>query len=185
MKLPATIDERRALRGLVRHARRCDKGRAGRLGKRWWARPGAQHRELVGIQLGGRRSATERRRCVWCGDETEPRRRWHDGCVVAYLVASGKVRYAVNGETFVSGPCEVCGRPGTEIDHRDSLAAAARSGSWRRRIRAFTRGNLRPLCRECHVAKTRRDRREQADLASPQMVLSGVQMVIPGVEVGA
>ena len=127
---------------------------------------------------------------MWCGDGTEPRRRWHDGCVVAYLVARGQVRHAGGGRRFVVGPCKGwddtgCGQPGTEIDHRDSLGAAARSGSWRRRIRAFTLGNLRPLCRECHAAKTRRDRREQADLASPQMVLSGVQMVIPGVEVGA
>ena len=97
-------------------------------------------------------------------------------CTKAYKLYP--IRDKIKELSLIKGArcCEECGATsGIEIDHRDSLGAAARSGSWRRLIRAYTYGNLRRLCRECHTAKTRRDRREQAALASPQMLLPGLE----------
>ena len=57
--------------------------------------------------------------------------------------------------------CEECGEPWwDEIDHRIALSIARkmRAAGDRRWWRAWTPGNLRPLCRKCHAAKTRGDR---------------------------
>ena len=176
MTVPATINERRALRGLVRHARRARaRSLSGDPRSLSCPPPPGRARRLVS-QLSAWRKPSGT--CLWCGDPTGPRRCWwHRPCVTAYLVARGEVT-GPGGMSLIKGArcCEECGATsGIEIDHRDSLGAAARSGSWRRLIRAYTYGNLRRLCRECHTAKTRRDRREQAALASPQMLLPGLE----------
>ena len=184
MKVPATIDERRALRGLVRHARRVRaRSLSGDPRSLSCPPPPGRGRRLV-YQVSAWKKPVGT--CVWCGDPTGPRRWWHRRCADVYIVARGQVRTPEGAPSLLDAPCEICGRPGTETDHRDSLGSAARSGSWRRLIRAYTHGNLRRLCRECHATKTRRDRceqaaltrgdrREQADLASPQMVLPGLE----------
>ena len=154
MKLPATLDERRALRGLVRHARRTQARYPGSSGR---------NRRLV-YQLTAYKKT--RGTCLWCGDPTGPPRRcWHQSCATAYLVARGEVSDPSTTPVISrEDRCTECGDPAREIDHRDSLGAASRSGSWRRLIRAYTVTNLRWLCRDCHASKTRRDRREQAEL---------------------
>ena len=159
VKVPESVEDRRVLKGLVRNARQRERYRA-RIGLREW-----EPRELVG-HLRGKAEG----RCLWCREPVEkPRTRWHTPCAVAYLIARGEVRHAGGGPFFVEGDCVECGLMGTEVDHVDSLGAAARSGSWRRRMRAFTIGNLRSLCRLCHVQKTATDRREQREQDSPQM----------------
>ncbi len=92
--------------------------------------------------------------CCWCGLTVRPPARyWHLDCVDQYR--------AMRGESVVpTGPrvCELCGEPGQEIDHRVAISVARKNGP-REYVRAFLLENLRWLCRACHVAKTRSDRR--------------------------
>ena len=159
VKVPESVEDRRVLTGLVRNARGYERARIKRGLVEWPAR------ELVG-HLRGKAAG----KCLWCREPVDkPRTRWHRPCAVAYLIARGEVRHAGGGPFFVEGDCVECGLCGTEVDHIDSLGAAARSGSWRRRIRAFTVGNLRSVCRLCHQQKTAADRQEQRELVDPQI----------------
>ena len=53
--------------------------------------------------------------------------------------------------------CEICAGPSSEIDHRLAINVARAMGPAALR-RAFVQKNLRWLCRECHLRKTRFDR---------------------------
>ena len=48
-----------------------------------------------------------------------------------------------------SGLCEICARPGDEVDH---LIPVAKGGTW-------ARENLWLLCESCHDAKSKKERR--------------------------
>ena len=52
--------------------------------------------------------------------------------------------------------CEVCAGPSAELDHRLAINVARAMGPAALR-RAFVQENLRWLCRECHLRKTRFD----------------------------
>ena len=52
--------------------------------------------------------------------------------------------------------CEICAGPSDEIDHRLAINVARALGPEALR-RAFVQENLRWLCRECHIRKTRFD----------------------------
>ena len=53
--------------------------------------------------------------------------------------------------------CEVCAGPSAELDHQLAINVARAMGPAALR-RAFVQENLRWLCRECHLSKTRFDR---------------------------
>ena len=99
--------------------------------------------------------------CKWCQQPCERRRMWHSECAKAYLVAKGLVVHAGTSRPLIKYTgCEECGSKAMEIDHRVALSVA-----WERMLTgdrrwwaAWTIGNLRWLCRECHVTKTRDDR---------------------------
>ena len=66
--------------------------------------------------------------------------------------------------------CAECGDGYSDVDHTVALSVAhehRRAGA-RRWWRAWTPGNLRPLCHVCHAQKTGADRRELSRLRSPQ-----------------
>jgi 5-methylcytosine-specific restriction enzyme A len=50
-----------------------------------------------------------------------------------------------------NGLCEICGAPGTEVDHRVALALGGRFED---------PNNLQLLCRRCHARKTGQDAKE-------------------------
>ena len=160
----------RQLRGVVRHV--LPRVRGGR----------TSTRDPMGASFWGRKKTY--RVCCWCSPSVEPPARyWHQDCVLQYR--------AMRGESVLpTGPriCEVCGEPGQEIDHRVAIAVARKSGP-REYVRAFLLENLRWLCRACHAAKTRADRRaimpeplERATTApqKPASVLAGA--LLPGFE---
>ena len=118
--------------------------------------------------------------CWWCKQPCDGRRVWHDDCFIAYGVASGSVYHQNSSLRYVTGDCRVCGGfMDIETDHLISLAVACeykkhgRKGWWK----AWTLNNLRPLCRLCHVAKTKNDRqllsywRKQALLNNQELSL--------------
>ena len=53
--------------------------------------------------------------------------------------------------------CEICAVPSDELDHRLAINVARALGPEALR-RAFVQENLRWLCRDCHLRKTRFDR---------------------------
>ena len=53
--------------------------------------------------------------------------------------------------------CEICAGPSDELDHRLAIDVARALGTGALR-RAFVQENLRWLCRDCHLGKTRFDR---------------------------
>ena len=117
--------------------------------------------------------------CVWCGRPTSTKRStWHAHCATAYQIAKGQTmafgsplisRYKPGVkrkrwmETADYVECEICGKPGAEIDHRVSLAVAHALGR-RAELRAYQIDNLRWLCHDCHLVKTAADRRALASL---------------------
>ena len=95
--------------------------------------------------------------CLWCELPTEPRRRWHPECANQYTAARGQTRN-LYGDLLEPGPCESCGAPGREIDHRLALSIGRALG-YRWHVRAHLLSNLRWLCTACHAEKTTEDRR--------------------------
>lgn len=133
----ATLMRNRRLRGLAIHHRRHPSKHARRLilrTARW------RHPAVRGI-------------CRWCGDKTATiDLTWHRYCLDAYYVASGQ-KPAELQRTM----CEICAGPSDELDHRLAINVARALGPEALR-RAFVQENLRWLCRECHLRKTRFDR---------------------------
>ena len=133
----ARLVRRRRLRGLAIHHRRHPSKHARRLilrTARWGDPP------VRGV-------------CRWCGDLTATiDLTWHLYCLDAYRVASGQKP----SELQVT-MCEGCGGAADELDHRLAINVARALGPATLR-RAFTQENLRWLCRECHLRKTRFDR---------------------------
>ena len=136
--------------------------------------------------------------CRWCGQPTKTlRHQWHKDCIAWYLTATGSVkppdgrvhkgplwshtRWDEWGEDWdgkkrrkkVTLCCECKTEPYTEIDHILALSIAweLRKRGDRRWWRAWTPGNLRPLCHECHNLKTREDRGELSRLQKGQLKL--------------
>lgn len=134
-------------------------------------------------------SVKRSRSCIWCFQPLDgAARRWHPECVRWYLVARGQVVQAGGGRYLIDpGPCDRCGKDpieedglndigerrdpqhlmriyGFEVDHRLalSIARANRDDGDPDWWRAWTPGNLRWLCHECHGEKTRDDRRDLA-----------------------
>ena len=128
-------------------------------------------------------------------DKTK-RHQWHKDCVAWFLAATGSVK-PPDGRVH-KGPlwshtrwdewvdwndkkrrkkvtlcCECKKEPYTEIDHILALSIAweLRKRGDRRWWRAWTPGNLRPLCHECHRLKTREDRAELSRLQKGQLKL--------------
>lgn len=134
-----------ALRGMVRHFRR--------VYARAYA-PETFARDWVGPLW-----ATNRHygRCVWCDQPCESRKRWHPECARQYVAARGQT-VSLYGPLLEAGPCEGCGAPGREVDHRLALSVAHALG-YRWHIRAHLLQNLRWLCTKCHNVKTAEDRR--------------------------
>ena len=145
---PCPYPRTRALRGLLRRVRDGSVAPHGRV--------------LVGVVASRGKPV---RTCVWCGTGCGPGRRWHDDCVVAYLVARGATTHVGTGVPLI--PYRVCAECGAdarcEVDHDVALSVARERGV-ERWWRAWTVGNLRALCPGCHRAKTRRDRRLLAQL---------------------
>ena len=93
-------------------------------------------------------------RCRWCYENTSTlKRRWHSYCLTAYWIASGQ-----KPDEIQHTLCEICGNIATELDHRLSIVVARTLGRGAL-LRAFSPGNLRWLCKDCHRGKTRQDRR--------------------------
>lgn len=133
----ATLIRRRRLRGLAIHHRRHLSKHARRLILRTarWKEPAVR-----GI-------------CRWCGDPAATiDLTWHRYCLDAYYVASGQ-RPSELQRTM----CEICAGPSDELDRRLAINVARALGPEALR-RAFVQENLRWLCRECHLRKTRFDR---------------------------
>ena len=135
--------------------------------------------------------------CRWCRQPTENIRKfWHKDCIAWYLTATGSVK-PPDGRVH-KGPlwenteweeyedwegkkrrrkvtlcCECKTEPYSEIDHIKALSIAweLRKRGDRRWWRAWTPGNLRPLCHECHNLKTREDRGELSRLQKGQLKL--------------
>lgn len=97
--------------------------------------------------------------CRWCGQQADtPRRRWHDACVDAYAAAQGLTRRQDGTPLLPPGRCELCDAKGTQIDHRLALACAwEEAADLRTAFMAWSIGNLRRLCDQCHKAKTHAD----------------------------
>ena len=135
----ATLVRRRRMRGLVIHHRRHPSKHARRLVlrvARWGGDPAVR-----GI-------------CRWCGDRTATiDLTWHRYCLDAYRVASGQKPTELQRTM-----CETCAGPSDEIDHWLAINVARALGPEALR-RAFVQENLRWLCRDCHLRKTRFDRR--------------------------
>ena len=94
-------------------------------------------------------------------------KRWRQ----SYAHHNAKAR-AARGEDIEVPPapdpvaCVECGEPYSEVDHLVALSVAherRRLGDPRWWI-AWTPGNLRPLCHDCHAVKTAADRRELAHM---------------------
>lgn len=135
--------------------------------------------------------------CRWCRQPTENIRKfWHKDCIAWYLSATGSVK-PPDGRVH-KGPlwenftwqeyedwtgkkrrrkvtlcCECKTEPYSEVDHIRALSIAweLRKRGDRRWWRAWTPGNLRPLCHDCHNLKTRTDRRELSRLQKGQLEL--------------
>ena len=105
--------------------------------------------------------------CWWCGLPTDDARRlrWHPDCYRYYACARSKGATVDFSYNYVIQPtgCYLCGKPSSELDHRVALSIAARRGP-RAHARAFLPENLQWLCHECHMEKTRTDRRILANL---------------------
>ena len=118
-------------------------------------------------------SQTGRKRgqCQWCKQPTEPAKLWHKDCAIAYRIAAGNINHA-SGRDFKSGwkRCAICNAGKSiskiEIDHVLALSIAVehKKAGCRKWWKAWTLNNLRPLCRQCHVAKTKSDRQLLAHL---------------------
>lgn len=139
---PTPVDRIRQARGLLRHYRRSEKYRRGCV-------------EDLGKAVRGT--------CVWCGQPADTKRKtWHPHCVAAFQAAKGYTKFVSTLIPYWVGDekakCEMCDRPGEEIDHRLALSIAHRLGR-RAELRAYRIENLRWLCRECHAVKTAADRR--------------------------
>ena len=165
-----TIDERRALRGVVIHVLRKP--------------PRGYGRDWVGslsAPFGSRRDGL----CAWCRQPVpNNRRRWHPICAAFYSAARGLVRHTNTDWPLLPHfhhadgsyrhppgkgpiPCAECGKGYSEIDHELPLAVADEMGlRWSARARLPS--NLRPLCRVCHRQKTKRDRALLAALRKPR-----------------
>ena len=114
---------------------------------------------------------SKRGQCVWCKQPTEPAKKWHKDCAVAYRIAAGNVNH-VGGQNFRREwkRCAICNAGKSisriEIDHVLALSIAAEykkaghKGWWK----AWTLNNLRPLCHTCHAGKTKSDRQLLAQL---------------------
>lgn len=115
---------------------------------------------------------SQRGTCVWCERACDKARAWHTLCVRSYLCARGQTFDLYKDPLVKYGPCEICGGPGDEIDHRLAICVAVREGR-RATLRAFWLDNLRWLCRACHRTKTRRDRKvvRFQDVGSEQLEL--------------
>ena len=120
--------------------------------------------------------------CVWCGQPTRSQRiKWHNDCVQVYAIANGGTVYP-GRSTWLNQPyregwkrhdCQECGAKAYELDHHVALSVAhelrkAGDPAW---WRAWTVGNLRPLCETCHKTKTRKDRRYLSELQKGQIAL--------------
>lgn len=106
------------------------------------------------------RNPIERGRCRWCEQPTRNKRgRWHEDCVLAYSMAMGKqVRTITNEPLLGPGDCVLCGAVGAELDHEVALSVAHATGDEKALLWAYTLDNLRWLCHDCHVVKTKQDR---------------------------
>ena len=145
----------RQLRGVVRHV--LPRVRAGRAtGRDPMGGVGFWHRSRVfGV-------------CRWCGFTVEPpARTWHQDCLLQYSAMRGESVPPEGLET-----CEMCGRPGEEVDHRVAASVARRLGP-RSFVRACLLENLRWLCRPCHRLKTAEDRRFLVPDRPPRKPASG------------
>lgn len=145
----------RPLRGLViRYAERFADGLPPR---------NRYDRDLVGPlppRLRALRDREGNKLCSWCRRSTASRRRnWHETCIRAFFAARGIQHYMNGWPIAVRTPCQECGGPGEELDHRVALSVAWARQDRRALIRAYTLGNLRWLCHDCHTAKTAADRR--------------------------
>ena len=156
---PTGYFKRRAMRGLVARVR------CGAV---------VQDRRLVDTGLGFRRSYKV---CTWCQRPTdEPRRRyWHSECAVWHGASrcsinphtAKKLRnipYSPTREVYeeyfsdYDPSCVQCGSTKLpEIEHELAISVAVALGP-DAIIRAFMPDNLRWMCHDCHVEKTRRDR---------------------------
>jgi 5-methylcytosine-specific restriction protein A len=90
------------------------------------------------------RQSLERARAIEAGRSLYHSKRWRDLRLVV-----------LNAEPL----CRLCVSRGrvsaaTEVDH-----IAAHKGD---AVRFWSRANLQPLCRDCHIAKTREERRQAA-----------------------
>ena len=134
----ATLMRRRRLRGLVIHHR---------------LHPSMHNRRLVLRTQRWGDTPPVRGICRWCGDPAATiDLTWHRYCIDAYRVASGQ-----HPGELQRTMCEVCAGPSAELDHRLAINVARAMGPAALR-RAFVQENLRWLCRECHLRKTRFDR---------------------------
>ena len=109
--------------------------------------------------------------CRWCGQPTGSTRKWHGECVRWYLAARGRTVYVGTPVSLCVAharakrplpvlTCAECGGRHDETDHHVALSVARelRDRADPRWWRAWTPGNLRPLCRGCHAEKTTTDR---------------------------
>ena len=112
-------------------------------------------------------------RCRWCEFPLEQAgRKWHQGCLDSYRVASGQS--VTHLWPMYNRPQCPCGQETTELDHRDALVLAWTSGDPRRMMRAHTLGNLTWLCEDCHRTKTASDLQNLADMRHAQTCLVGL-----------
>ena len=148
-----------------------------------------RHRQLRGLVLHHRRHPSEHPRrlvnrtarwgeppvngiCRWCYEPTAGiKLRWHLYCLSAYRAASGQ-----HPDEMQHTPCEICGAPPDEIDHRLAIRVARALGS-AAMLRAFTLDNLRWLCRSCHRRKTRQDRQLAKFLSACSLDWYGAQRI--------
>ena len=141
--------------------------------------------------------------CTWCREPVdEPRRRsWHSGCVVWYLASRGQcgVYGAYKGRMSPEyntpgyddywedlekvNRCVTCGST-SHLEHEHHLGISVAVALGRKAVMvAFMPDNLRYLCHDCHVVKTKQDRVILSLLRgtfkpppppSPQMTLPGL-----------
>ena len=115
-----------------------------------------RHLYTYGLKLLMRRHKV----CTWCQTAVdEPKRRyWHSECIPWHSASTTTLHPSWNDPNHERRHCADCGSTAQlEIEHEISIAVAVELGP-RAVMRAFSPHNLRWLCHECHVAKTRRDR---------------------------
>ena len=139
-------------------------------------------RDLVGaVSAWGRRPDGT---CIWCEQPLDGPRHWHPECGLAYAAARGRTETLGGSRVIPRTPC-ACGATASEIDHILPLGVAIRNPTVWNVARAWSVRNLQWICRPCHRAKTRQDRRQMSRTERGVRLLEAPQPSLFGGTLGA